>query len=44
MPFFGAQVVGSLSLPKFNENFDLASSKVTDHEFNTQLTELISLL
>lgn len=44
MPFFGAQVLGSLSLPSFNDNFDLENSKIKNTEFNQQLTDLVKLL
>jgi len=44
MPFFGAQVVGSLSLPSFYENFDTATLKVTNAEFNQKLSEIIQKL
>ncbi len=44
MPFFGAQILGSLSLPSFNENFDIENSKIKNSEFNQKLLDLVNLL
>ncbi len=43
MPFFGAHVLGSLSLPSFNDNFDLENSKIKNSEFNQKLVDLVKL-
>ncbi len=44
MPFFGGIVLGSLSLPSFNENFDLNTSSVTNADFNQKLALIIDTL
>ena len=44
MPFFGAQILGSLSIPSFQENFDLQSMKLKNIDLNNQLQEIINKL
>lgn len=40
-PRFGAQLIGHLSVPSFQENFDTASGKLTNDELNAQLRGLV---
>ncbi len=42
MPFWGAELIGSFSLPKFGENF--SDGKISDAELELQLNELIKKL
>ena len=42
MPFFGAQIIGSLSIPSFQENFDLQALKIKSDNLNNQLQEIIN--
>jgi NAD(P)H-dependent FMN reductase len=44
MPFFGAQVLGSLAIPSFQENFDLQSLKIKNVDLNNQLLEIVNKL
>ncbi len=39
LPFWGANLVGTFSLPKFNENF--SDGKIANHELSAQLNGLI---
>ncbi|WP_305458784.1 NADPH-dependent FMN reductase [Photobacterium leiognathi] len=41
-PFFDANVVGSLSIPSFYENFDLEKQTLTNEELNSQLISLVT--
>ncbi len=43
-PFFGANLVGSLSVPFFHDNFDVEAGELTNPELSTALTELLSSL
>ncbi|MDA0149882.1 NADPH-dependent FMN reductase [Vibrio sp. LaRot3] len=43
-PYFAADVKGSISLPSFFDNFDMAEQKVTNEEFNSQLLNVIETL
>ena len=44
MPFFGANIIGSLSIPNFNENFDLENSKIKNFEINQVLLGIVKEL
>ena len=44
MPFFGAQIVGSLSIPSFQEKFDLQTNKLKNENLNNQLLEIVNKL
>ncbi|GHA32537.1 NADPH-dependent FMN reductase [Photobacterium aphoticum] len=44
MPFFGAEVKGSLSIPSFYDNFDLAQQSLVDDSLNGQLQQVMSAL
>jgi NAD(P)H-dependent FMN reductase len=39
-PHFGANLIGSLSIPSFHENFDSEKNEITNAEVKTQLVEL----
>ena len=41
-PYFGATVIGALSLPNFFDNFDLEKNVVTNEKFNRNLLEIVS--
>lgn len=41
---FGAELKGSLSVPKFSEHFDSDSGELTNLEFKTQLQDLVNAL
>ncbi|PSV02050.1 NADPH-dependent FMN reductase [Photobacterium leiognathi subsp. mandapamensis] len=43
-PFFNANVVGSLSIPSFYENFDLEKQTLINEELNSQLISLVTKL
>ncbi|GAA06541.1 NADPH-dependent FMN reductase [Photobacterium leiognathi] len=43
-PFFDANVVGSLSIPSFYENFDLEKQTLINEELNSQLISLVAKL
>ncbi|MCG3886420.1 NADPH-dependent FMN reductase [Photobacterium leiognathi] len=43
-PFFDANVVGSLSIPSFYENFDLEKQTLINEELNSQLISLVTKL
>ncbi|WP_318423607.1 NADPH-dependent FMN reductase [Photobacterium leiognathi] len=43
-PFFDANVVGSLSIPSFYENFDLEKQTLINEELNSQLISLLTKL
>ena len=42
MPFFGAEVVGSLSVPAFFDNFDVESQQLTEESLITDLKGLMA--
>lgn len=44
MPFFGAEVVGSLSVPSFYDNFDAETQSVSNQDIQTELENLIQAL
>lgn len=44
MPFFGADVKASLSIPSFYDNFDLAAQKLVNDSLNTQLMTVMKAL
>ncbi len=44
MPRFGGDVKGSLSIPSFNDNFDMQNGKLTNPELNQQLLETVQRL
>ncbi|WGO98288.1 NAD(P)H-dependent oxidoreductase [Saccharophagus degradans] len=41
LPHFGANVVGELSIPQFNSNFDTEAGKLTNTELDATLKQLI---
>ncbi|MBP2698805.1 NADPH-dependent FMN reductase [Photobacterium lucens] len=41
-PYFDANVLGSLSIPSFYDNFDLEKNALTNEELNQQLKSLVS--
>ncbi|MEM6492949.1 MAG: NAD(P)H-dependent oxidoreductase [Pseudomonadota bacterium] len=43
-PFFGGEVLGTLSIPSFFENFDSASGKLTNASLDAELRELVAKL
>ncbi|WP_318457117.1 NADPH-dependent FMN reductase [Photobacterium leiognathi] len=43
-PFFDANVIGSLSIPSFYENFDLEKQTLRNEELNSQLISLVTKL
>ncbi|WP_318471857.1 NADPH-dependent FMN reductase [Photobacterium leiognathi] len=43
-PFFDANVVGSLSIPSFYENFNLEKQTLINEELNSQLISLVTKL
>ncbi len=43
-PFFGAELVGSLSVPSFNDNFDSDAGELVNPELRSQLEALLSKL
>ena len=43
-PFFGANVVGSFSLPKFYDHFDVDKKTITDETLNQALAEVMKAL
>lgn len=43
-PRFGGEVVGSLSIPKYNEVFDREAGRLTDAELDTELRALVAKL
>lgn len=40
-PFMGAEILGSFSLPSFNQNFDIDANTIRDTDLNDQLISLI---
>ncbi len=44
MPHFGGDVKASVSVPNFNEHFDIDSGHIHNKEINTQLLDAIELL
>lgn len=43
-PYFAAEVVGSLSIPSFYQNFDLEKNKLINDDLNQQLVTLVNKL
>ena len=43
-PFFGNDVMASLSIPSFHENFDVATGAITNPELNVQLRAAVRSL
>lgn len=43
-PYFGAQVIGCLSVPSFNDNFDREQSQLTNDDIKQSLQKLMQLL
>lgn len=41
-PFFGADVVGSLSIPRFADNFDRDSGELTDPDLRSRFEEILT--
>lgn len=44
MPFFGAEVLGSLSVPSFYDNFDAETQSISNPDIQTALEALINSL
>lgn len=44
MPRFGGEVVGSLSIPSFGENFDTGAGKITNPDLDAELRALVGKL
>jgi NAD(P)H-dependent FMN reductase len=44
MPRFGGEVVGTLSIPSFGENFDTETSKITNADLDAELHALVTKL
>ena len=44
MPHFGADVVGAMSVPKFNQHFDQTNQVLNDSELDQQLADLMAQL
>ena len=44
VPRFGGQVMASVSLPSFPENFDIAAGKISNPEFASQVEDAVSKL
>ena len=42
MPRFGAEVMGSLSVPSFGENFDSSARKLLNKELDAELRKLVA--
>ena len=42
--FFGAELVGTLSIPSFHDNFDTESGTISDPELNSQFVALLEQL
>lgn len=42
--YFGADVKGSLSIPNFNDNFDIKFGILTNHKLNQELIKIIESL
>jgi hypothetical protein len=43
-PFFGADLVGSLSIPSFGANFDADAGEITEPELRAQFEKILSEL
>lgn len=43
-PFFGAELVGSLSIPSFDRSFDADAGELTEPELRTQFEKILSAL
>lgn len=43
-PFFGAEIKGSLSIPSFNENFDVSQGRLSNTELDAQLQATVRTL
>ena len=43
-PFFGAEVVGSLPIPKFADNFDTESGSISDPELRAEFERILDAL
>ncbi len=44
MPHFGGNLLGSLSIPSFHDNFDTNNQRITNNELNDQLKILLEKL
>ena len=44
MPYFGAEVLGSFSLPSFYDNFDATTNEITNSELQSELKEVVKSL
>ena len=40
-PHYGANIVGTFSLPSFNENFDTKKMEISNPELDNQLKDII---
>ncbi len=43
-PFFGAELVGSLAIPSFGENFDQESGSIADPELRAEFERILEEL
>lgn len=43
-PFFGAELVGSLGIPSFGQNFDAEAGELTDVDLNDQFVKVLTAL
>ena len=43
-PFFGAELVGSMSIPKFGENFDTVAGEISDPELAAEFEKILGAL
>jgi len=44
LPYFGATLKASLSIPSFHSNFDVASGKLSNAELHAQLEAAVASL
>ncbi|MDR3273394.1 MAG: NAD(P)H-dependent oxidoreductase [Flavobacteriaceae bacterium] len=42
LPYYGAKLLGSFSLPDFYDNFDEEKGQIINNEFDTKLKEILS--
>jgi chromate reductase len=42
-PRFGANIKGVFSLPSFDDNFDVEKTKISNHELDSQLKEIVKV-
>ena len=44
VPYFGAELVGHLSIPSFGENFDAGSGEIVNSDINAEFTKVLGTL